>query len=414
MGAISLCNKKPQALLDGENKDSRALKAPRRGRKRKMVIVLFTIICVLIGCLLLALLVILINSPGKLEPLKDEQGNVIPGSISEKVWLEVGGIKQGMFIRGGNPENPVILYLHGGPGHPMLQFISYLEKLEKHERLEKYFTVCYWDQRGAGMTYSKSTDPATMTLEQMVEDTREVTEYLKSRFGQEKIYLLGHSWGTYLGVKAAEKYPENYLAYIGVGQTSNSTESERLSYEYMLNHAREINDNDAIDKLEKFDPYAEGFPFLREEGHQLDYLMVRTEIINRYGIGHVHSQELLQGMSLNGMILRTLFGFKGYTLSEKINWFLGADFSMIYLFPIVLEDDLFASSVTFEIPFYIIQGAYDYQVSQVLAKKYFDVVEAPKKEYLVFTDSAHSPNMEETEKFIEVFRKIASENPLGD
>ncbi|MDR1277595.1 MAG: alpha/beta hydrolase [Treponema sp.] len=359
-----------------------------------------------IGALFAGLLIVLANSPGKLTPLKDSQGNVIQGSISEKVWIEVNGISQGMFIRGENSQNPVILYLHGGPGTPMLQFISYLEK---SERLEKYFTVCYWDQRGSGMTYSKSTDPSTMTVEQMVEDTREVTEYLKSRFGQDKIYLLGHSWGSYLGVKTIEKYPENYLAYIGIGQTSNFVESERLSYDYMLNHAKDINDKDVIEKLEKFDPHAEGFPLLQEKDHQLDYLMVRTATLNRYGIGHVH-QGIPQGMTFNGMVLRTLFVFKGYTLSEKINWFLGADFSMIYLFPVLLKDNFFESSVKFEIPFYIIHGVYDYMVSYTLAKEYLDVLEAPKREFFSFDNSAHSPNLEEPEKAIQIFRKIALEN----
>ena len=103
----------------------------------------------------------------------------------------------------------------------------------------------------------------------MVEDTHEVTEYLKSRFALDKIYLLGHSWGSYLGVKTIEKYPENYIAYIGIGQTVNLAESERLSYDYMLNHAKEINDKDVIEKLEKYNPYEKGFPLLQEEGHQL-------------------------------------------------------------------------------------------------------------------------------------------------
>jgi len=371
---------------------------------------MLTIVLLFIGVILIGFLIIWAKSPGKLAPLKDEKGNLIKGSISEKVWIEVNGIKQGMFIRGENPQNPVILYLHGGPGTPMLQFISYLEKLEKNERLEKYFTVCYWEQRGAGMTYSKLTDISTMTVEQMVEDTHEVTEYLKSRFGQDKIYLLGHSWGTYLGVKTIERYPENYLAYIGIGQVSNSTESERLSYKYMLNHAKEINDKEVIEKLEKFDPYAEGFPFIQEEGRLLDYLLVRTELLNKYGIGHV--RQFPQGMTFMGAVIRALFKFKGYTLSEKINWFLGADFSMIHLFPIVMNDDLFESSIKFQLPFYIIQGDYDYQVSQVLAEKYLDVLEAPKKEFFAFANSAHSPNLEEPEKFIEVLRKIASENPL--
>jgi pimeloyl-ACP methyl ester carboxylesterase len=302
-----------------------------------------------------------------------------------------------MFIRGENPDNPVLLYLHGGPGTPLLQFIAYLEK---SERLEKCFTVCYWDQRGAGMTYSKTTDPSTMTLEQMVEDTRKVTEYLKSRFGQDKIYLLGHSWGTYLGVKTIEKYPENYLAYIGVGQNVNGIESERLSYEYMLSHAKSINDKDTVEKLEQYDLYADDFP-------SLDYLIkVRTGTLNKYRIGHVH-----QGTTLYE-VLKTLFVFKGYTLSEKINWLRGADFSMIHLFPIVLSDDLFISSAKFELPFYLIHGNYDYMCSRILAEKYLDALEAPKKGFFAFANSAHSPNMEEPREFIEVLRKIAAETGL--
>lgn len=352
-----------------------------------------------VGIVLIALSVVLINSPGRLPPLKDAQGNVIAGSISEKVWIEVGGIQQGMFIRGENPDNPVILYLHGGPGTPMLQFIEYLET---DERMEEHFTVCYWDQRGSGMTYTKSTDPSTMTVEQMIEDTREVTEYLKSRFGQERIYLIGHSWGSYLGVKTIEKYPENYLAYIGIGQVSNQTQSERLAREYMLSRANETHDQEVAKKLEPYDPYAEDFP-------QLDYLTkVRTALLNEYGIGHLH-----EGVT-TPLIMKTLFVFKGYTASEKIGWLLGADFSMIHLFPVVLADDLSKSSVKFEVPFYVVQGAHDYMTSQVLAEQYLDILEAPKKEYFLFDNSAHSPNMEEPEKFIEVFRQIAAENPPAE
>jgi pimeloyl-ACP methyl ester carboxylesterase len=376
--------------------------ASRKSGKRKIIKVLLSIVGAVLAILLTILAAVLINSPGKPQPLKDENGNVISGSISEKTWVEIGGITQGMFIRSENPENPVILYVHGGPGNPMLQFIEYLET---SERLEKYFTVCYWDQRGSGMTYSNSSDISAMTVEQMVEDTNEVTEYLKSRFGQDKIYILGHSWGSYLSVKTIEKYPEDYLAYVGIGQTVNFAESDRLSYEYMLNHAKEINDTDIIEKLEKFDPNTEDFPMIQEEGHELDYLIVRTEALEKYGIGRLH-----QGVSLSDM-LKAFLVFKGYTLSEKIDWFLGSDYSMIHLFPPLQKVNLFESSSKFEIPVYIVMGEYDYMTSRVLAEKYLDAIEAPKKEFFLFENSAHSPNMEEPEKFVEVFRKIAAENP---
>jgi pimeloyl-ACP methyl ester carboxylesterase len=400
-------NHRPQGRFGGSNDNRGAQKAPGGRWKKCIGIALFS----MIGVILLGLLGILLNSPGKLEPLKDEHGNIIPGSISEKAWAEIGGIKQGMFIRGENPENPVVLYVHGGPGNPMLQFLEYMQKIRRSERLEKYFTVCYWDQRGAGMTYAKSTDVSTMTIEQMVEDTREVTEYLKARFGQDKIYILGHSWGSYLSVKTIEKYPEHYLAYIGMGQTVNFAESDRMAYEYMLNHAKEIDDQDVVKKLEKFDPYTESFPLIQEEGHQLDYLAVRTEALIKYGIGHIHNQELLQGKSFNSMYLKAFYEFRGYTLREKINWFLGSDFSMVHLFPPLQKVDLFASSVQFDVPFYIIMGEYDYMTSRILAEEYLDLIEAPRKRFILFEDSAHSPNMDEPDRFVEVFRQIAEENP---
>lgn len=353
-------------------------------------------ISLLAGILLAGLAIIWFNCSDQLSPIKDKQGNLIRGAISEKIWININGIRQGMFIRGENPENPVILYLHGGPGTPLLPFIS---ALEKSERLEKYFTICYWDQRGSGMTYNSSTDPSTMTVEQMVEDTHQVTEYLKSRFGQNKIYLMGQSWGTYLGVKTIEKHSENYLAYIGIGQVSDQTQSERLAYYHMLEHAKKIKDNQVIAKLEKYDPHANNFP-------QTDYLVKgRTMIINKYGFGMLH-----EGLTIY-KIIKSLFYFKGYTLSEKINFWRGASFSMDLLFDRVIEDNLFESSHKFEVPFYVIQGIYDYQVSYTLAKEYLDMIEAPRKRFFTFENSAHSPNMEEPEKFVRIVCEITTESP---
>ena len=164
----------------------------------------------IIGILLIGLIVLAVNSPGKLEPLKDKKDKEIDGSLAEKSFIEIGGILQGFFIRAENPENPVILFLHGGPGSPELPMLI---PYEVSERLEKHFTVCYWEQRGAGISFSNSIDPATMTITQMVEDTRQMTVYLQRRFNQDKIYLIGHSWGSYLGVKTIEKYPELFRIY---------------------------------------------------------------------------------------------------------------------------------------------------------------------------------------------------------
>lgn len=350
----------------------------------------------IITFLLIGLIALALNSPGVLEPLRDIEEKEIIGSLSEKNFTEIGGMQQGFFIRSENPENPVILFLHGGPGSPELPIII---PFEKSERLEKYFTMCYWDQRGAGMSFSKSIDPATMTVDQMVEDTRQITEYLQQRFNQDKIYLMGHSWGTYLGVKTIEKYPENYLAFIGIGQVSNQLESEKIAYNYMLQHATEINDKGAVKKLERFDINSPDFPSLK-------YLLsARSLLMNKYRIGIMHDNEF----SVTGLF-KNLLTFKGYTLSEKLYYFNGSMFSLNNVWHYIASDNLNETSTDFSIPIYIIHGKYDYQVSHTLAKEYFDKIDAPEKAFYTFENSAHSPNMEEPEKFVGIVREIASEN----
>ena len=359
--------------------------------KKLFKIIKITLLSI-IGVALIGLVVLAVNSPGKLEQLKDNEGNRIANSLAEKSFIEIGGIKQGFFLRSENPQNPVILFLHGGPGSPEL---AILYRYEIYERLEKYFTVCYWDQRGAGMSFSNSIDPATMTPEQMIEDTRQITEYLKHRFDKEKIYLIGHSWGSLLGIKTIAKYPENYLAYIGIGQATNQLESERLAYGYMLQHAMEINDKSAVKKLGKFDKNAYDFP-------AMDYIRtVRSQLMNKYGIGIMHDN-----FSMAGLIKDILF-FRGYTLSEKVKYIQGMLFSTTHLWDKVVSENLFESLISFQVPVYITHGKYDYQVSYTLAREYLEIIEAPDKSFFTFEKSAHSPNGEEPEKFVQIVRNIA-------
>ena len=356
--------------------------------KRAGKILLITLI-VIIGILLAGIIVLAVKSPGRLDALKDAEGKVIVGSLVEKNFIEIGGIRQGFFIRTENPENPVLLFLHGGPGSPEL---AYSEFYESAERLEKYFTVCYWEQRGAGMSFNKSIDDATMNVKQFVEDARQMTEYLQRRFNQEKIYLMGHSWGSYLGIKIIEKYPENYWAYIGIGQISNQLESEKLAYDYLLNITALSNENKTFEKLKQFDKQAPDFS-------NNDYLMTVREIMNEYGIGVSH-----QNISMFNLIRNMLF-FKGYTLSEKINYFNGTLFSL-KLFDNAMNDNLFESSASFGVPVFFVQGKYDFATSYTLAREYLDKIEAPKKAFFTFDNSAHTPNLDESEKFIQTVRQI--------
>ena len=356
--------------------------------KRVGKILLITLISI-VGILLATYVLLVVKSPGKLEPLKDASGKVIVGSLVEKNFIEIGGIRQGFFIRAENPENPVLLFLHGGPGSPSF---PYSVPYESSERLEKYFTVCYWEQRGAGMSYSESTDPASMTVEQIVEDARQMTEYLQNRFKQEKIYLMGHSFGTYLGIKVIDKYPENYLAFIGIGQISNQLESEKLALDFMLQRATETNDKDALRQLKQFDKQAADFP-------TDDFFMTRSKLLNKYGYGMAH-----QNFSMTTLIKDVMF-FKGYTFSEKMGYIKGSLLSG-RLFDYTMKDNLFESSASLDVPVYIIHGKYDNVTSYVLAQEYLNKIEAPAKAFFTFENSAHAPFIEEPEKFIQTMREI--------
>ena len=332
---------------------------------------------------------IITQSPGKLPPLLDKAGKNITNSISEKGRVGINGVSQGFFIRGENLENPIILYLHGGV--PELPFIR---PRESQERLEKYFTVCYWEQRYAGMSYDKSINSVSFTLEQMIDDVYKMTKYLQHRFMKNKIYLVAHSWGTYLGVKSIEKYPDEYTAYIAISQITNQLESERQAYDYLLQYASAIGDTKSEKELKRFDCKAEDFPCY-------DYLTsIRSELLEKYGVGTLREKSSMS------KLVSDVFKFKGYTISEKINFGCGSKFHTRYLFPYLFVDYLFTSSISFNLPVYFLHGKYDKTVSYTLAKKYFGVVNAPRKEFISFKNSAHSPNIDEAEEFSLIMQKI--------
>lgn len=344
------------------------------------------IVLAVLGLLVLVMaavfLLVFFNSPGKLTSLKNQQGNTIKGSISEKKFVEIGGMEQGMFIRGEDRTKSVLLFLHGGPGSPEF---AMSEAWETQDRLEKEFVVCYWDQRGTGMSNTKELSRKTMTKSQLVEDTIEVTNYLRQRFNQDKIYLMGHSWGAYLGIKTVQNSPELYKAYLGIGQPVHQKRGQKLAYDYLRNHAKKIDDQKSLKKLATFDPEAPAYNLLLE----------------KYGVGIRH-----EGPSLATMIKQLLF-FKGYTFSEKINAFKGMPLSNEQLDNEDFSNDNLLESVPeLKIPVYGLHGKYDYQVSYQLAKEYFNKVKAPNKNFYTFENSAHSPNYEENEAFYNAVKEI--------
>jgi pimeloyl-ACP methyl ester carboxylesterase len=192
-------------------------------------LIILTIVGILLGVIFIFIGLLLAVSPGKVKPFLDKQGRVLVGSISEKIHVNINGVQQGMFIIGKNVGNPILLFIHGGTAMP-----EYFLTQNYPTGMEQYFTVCWWDRRNAGLSYSANMSPETWTLEQSIGDTLAVANYLRSRFHKDKIYLMAHSGGSLIGIQAAARSPELFYAYIGVGQMSYQLQSEILSYEYMV------------------------------------------------------------------------------------------------------------------------------------------------------------------------------------
>ncbi len=340
---------------------------------------LITILILLIGLLILGI-VLLIYSPGKPEPFLDQKGDPIAGSISEKIHVHINGVNQGMFIKGKDITKPVLLYLHGG-------MPDYFLNRRYPTGLEDYFTVIWWEQRGSGLSYSVDIPRETMTQEQMISDVLEMTHYLRRRFGKEKIYLMGHSGGSFIGIQAAARAPELYYAYIGVAQMSNQLKSEILAYEYMLVEFKKKGNSKMVRKLE-------AAPVTIKDGVPDAYLALRDEAMHRLGIGTTRAMNSV----ITGLFLPSL-SCPEYSLTEKFNLWRGKSRSGIsILWDTMIATDLSKQVPALELPVYFFEGKYDYTCSFTEAKSYFEHLKAPLKGFYTFEMSAHSPLFEEPEK----------------
>jgi pimeloyl-ACP methyl ester carboxylesterase len=343
----------------------------------KMERILMTILSVFLAFILLFVGGIWLLSPGKAQPLVDQEGKLLTNSISEKVFIEVNGTRLGMFIKSTNPSNPVLLYLHGG-------MPDYFLTKKYPTGLENYFTVVWWEQRGSGISYNPKTPNKEITLQQMISDTIAVTNYLRQRFDQEKIYLMAHSGGSFIGIQTIAQEPDLYYAYIGVSQVSDQFQSELLAYEYMLEKFKETGNQKMVNKLENA-------PVSLAGGISKDYLMIRDVAMHSLGIGTTHDMRSV----FTEIFLRS-FLTKEYTLEEKFNLWRGKSQSGVStIWDDMVSTDLSETITNLEVPVYFFEGVYDYTCSYTEAKAYFEKLNAPIKGFYIFDQSAHSPIFEE-------------------
>ena len=347
---------------------------------RKARRIMLILLSILSACILIIVGVLFAYSPGKPMPFLDKNGIKLSNSISEKVFLDINGSKQGMFIKGKNLDNPVILFLHGG-----IPVYFLTKKYPTH--LEDNFTMVWWEQRNCGISYKAESSKSANMLEQLVDDTIVLTKYLLKRFGKEKIYLMAHSGGTFLGVNVIDKAPELYEAYIGIAQMSDQFLSEKMAYEYMLNHFKETHNQKWVNSFESFS-------FNDQNKIPKEYLKMRDAAMHELGIGTMRSMKNIA----TDLFLPSLY-FSEYTLTEKFYLWYGKSKSGVHqIWEEMTQTNLADIKNDFKIPIYLFHGVYDYTCSYELAKKYFDKINAPIKGFYSFEQSAHSPFLEEPEK----------------
>lgn len=323
--------------------------------------------------------------------------------ISEINYLEVNGIKQYVLIRGKDKRNPVLLFLHGGPGASATPLLR-----KFNSELEEHFTIVYWDQRAAGKSYTKKISKEEIKVSKYIQDADSIVSYLKNRFNVEKIFLIGHSWGSRLGLYAIQKNPESFMAYVGVGQELVSYEGELISYQYTVMKAKDANNLRAIKELQEIgEPQSGDYTKMYKNGFwglvkQKDWLLKLGG--ERYG-----------KTKYTDWIFSIWFS-REYSFLDLIKYGRGSGFSAgsIIYDPDFNDINFFQEIPEVKVPAFFISGASDYNTPWTLVQDYCNKLKSPYKEFIKFDKSGHSPVFEEPEKFnAEILRIYERVEELG-
>lgn len=299
-------------------------------------------------------------------------------SVSALEQVKINGSNHEVMIRGKDKDNPVIIFVHGGPGCSEIPYASKYQNL-----LENNFTVVNYDQRASGKSYHFFEDYSNLSSDLLVDDLLALTDYISDRLDKEKVILIGHSYGTYIATQAAYKAPEKFEAYVGIGQMSDQVGSEIDGLNYVIQQAEyDGNEEDVL--------YLQGLTEQVENGETF----IPRSYIAKYG-GASRLIDNPDGDSIGMLFSRE------YNLLDVIRYNYGLSYSTKTLLEEVMKNPLPTKIKKLELPCYFVMGKYDYQTSSNQARKYFDMIEADKKEFIAFEQSAHYPQFEEKEKFYE-------------
>ena len=311
-----------------------------------------------------------------------------PNGINSLEPVRIGGIDQWIEVRGQNVNNPILLWIHGGPG---IAFIPLAGAFQGP--WEKYFTVVQWDQRGAGKTYAsndKELQRRTMNVPQMEQDTLDVVNYLRIRFKREKIFVVGHSWGSVLGLWLAHEHPALIYAYVGTGQVINMQQNEAAGYQDALRQAHSSNREQALKDMESIAPYPPpNFDF-------------RKASIARFWEGRLLGPPPSATDFTNPKrILSNVIASPEYSLADDYGFVHGMSFSVGVFAPQLAKVDLDQLGLDFRVPIFFFEGRQDPFCRPSLIWDYHQTITAPHKEFIWFENSSHFPFYEEQQKFSE-------------
>lgn len=311
----------------------------------------------------------------------DENGNTPANSIAELTKLELNGRKQWVSLRGWDKNNPVLLFLAGGPGGTQMAAV-------RHElaELEKHFVVVNWDQPGSGKSYYAE-KTRNITADTYIQDGCALTDYLKQRFSQEKIYLMGESWGSALGIFLIANDPGSYHGFIGTGQMIDFAETERMDYAKAMEIAEKNGETLLIKQLRaNGEPPYYGKKVTWKSALYLNYLsayMAKNPDIHNPGYN----------------TLRDIASSE-YGLLDKINFFVGLVNTYNDVYQQLYEIDLREDYTKLEVPVYFFLGRHDVNAPTILAEEFAQLLDAPEKEIVWFEHSGHNPWINETDKFV--------------
>ena len=314
--------------------------------------------------------------PGRTPPFRTAAGGIVPKSIAEVGYCQLGGVDQWVMIRGQSLANPPLIHLHGGPGFSETRLFRHF-----NSDLEKRFTVVYWDQRGAGKSFDHTIPRWSMTVEQFIADLGELVDTVCARVGQEQVVLHGHSWGSALGVLYASRNPLKVAAYVGTGQIGDWPAAESASYALALDEAAGRNNRRALEGLRAIGPppYPASSVFKERTWLQrLDGQLTPKALwkLGRIALGGAESSIL-----------------------DLPNQFRGFRFTMDAMWDEVSALNLLVTAPALQVPLFSFLGRRDHWVPPETSVAYFNALSAPSKELLWFDQSGHEPFADEPAKF---------------